>query len=610
MLVAPAASGPSIRCRGHSFSRPIRHMNELKSPSAALNAVVDVRRLRILLQPIIDFDAHRIHGYEAHVRGPSDHALAQPLKLLSAADEAGCLAELEIEIARTVSSRYLEQELVGHLFFNVTAGSLCEEGFRSALEEVFADQVRTRRVILEIGDLANCPSTDVLETAVAQIRAAGFAVALDNLGGAGAVLAYWWLLRPDYVKLDRSFAAGLHLDPSRQHFVRSMLNLALGLSCRLVVTGVETIEDSSALEALGVRLAEGYFFGRPRQLGIKQLPKRVPRQDLLQRRRARTVAIEATVGNIVKDSRVIAPATPVEEVGELFRTSVELEMLPVVDEGRPVGVVERNSFMQVFASRFGRELYGRRPIAQFMNPDPLVAEVGDAVESVSRLLTAESADSRQPGFIVTSKGEYLGVASVMDLLRRITELRVTAARYANPLTLLPGNVPIAETINGLLLDRESFAVVYCDIDNFKPFNDVYGYGRGDDVISAVANLLQRAVDPEVDFVGHVGGDDFILVFRSEDWRQRCEDLLTEFDSASIGFYDPEHREAGGVQATDRRGKDVFYEFCSLSLGAVTVTTEREISSADEIAVLASEAKTQAKNRPGSMLFVDRRSGPG
>jgi diguanylate cyclase (GGDEF)-like protein len=100
-------------------------------------------------------------------------------------------------------------------------------------------------------------------------------------------------------------------------------------------------------------------------------------------------------------------------------------------------------------------------------------------------------------------------------MREITQMQIHAARYANPLTQLPGNVPINEHIDRLLESGTRFWVCYFDLDHFKPFNDVYGYRRGDDVIQLTGNILTSNCDPDRDFVGHIGGDDFMVLFQSE-----------------------------------------------------------------------------------------------
>src|SRR5690606_20413911 len=108
-------------------------------------------------------------------------------------------------------------------------------------------------------------------------------------------------------------------------------------------------------------------------------------------------------------------------------------------------------------------------------------------------------------FIITRDGRFYGIGKTSTLLRRITEQQIRNARYANPLTLLPGNVPIHELLEELLARDEPFHVAYCDLDHFKPYNDCYGYSRGDEVIVYLAQIIQGEVDAQLDFVGHIGG---------------------------------------------------------------------------------------------------------
>src|SRR5690606_35871576 len=131
-------------------------------------------------------------------------------------------------------------------------------------------------------------------------------------------------------------------------------------------------------------------------------------------------------------------------------------------------------------------------------------------------------------FIITgTAGSYLGIGTSHDLLRELTEVQITAARHANPLTQLPGNVPVNLHIEFLLASEVSFCACYADLDNFKPFNDVFGYVHGDEIIQLTGQLL-CAHASSGDFVGHIGGDDFLVLWRSADWDARCHALLEAF----------------------------------------------------------------------------------
>ena len=122
------------------------------------------------------------------------------------------------------------------------------------------------------------------------------------------------------------------------------------------------------------------------------------------------------------------------------------------------------------------------------------------------------------GFILTEQGCYLGIAETQDLMVQITEMQISSARYANPLTQLPGNVPVNEHTERLLQKGSLFTACYVDIDHFKPYNDIYGYRRGDEIIQMLGRILVETCDERVDFVGHIGGDDFVILLQSPDWQ--------------------------------------------------------------------------------------------
>src|SRR6202022_2619470 len=129
------------------------------------------------------------------------------------------------------------------------------------------------------------------------------------------------------------------------------------------------------------------------------------------------------------------------------------------------------------------------------------------------------------GFVLVDAGRYVGLGTAEQLVRSVTEMRIEAARHANPLTFPPGNIPISEHIARLLSARISFTACYCDLNNFKPYNDQYGYWRGDEMIRLAAGVISGSCDARRDFVGHVGGHDFVVLFQSADWDRRCAQIL-------------------------------------------------------------------------------------
>jgi GGDEF domain-containing protein/predicted transcriptional regulator len=290
---------------------------------------------------------------------------------------------------------------------------------------------------------------------------------------------------------------------------------------------------------------------------------------------------------------------------QVFAEDADCFAIPVLDHGRPVGLLFRQRFLESFAKPFNRELYGKKSCAVMMEKHPLIVAAETGIYELSNLLVSSGKRYLSDGFILTEEGAYLGMGTGYDLMRTITELQINAARYANPLTGLPGNVPINETIDRLIEASQSFVVAYADLDFFKPFNDLYGYAAGDELIELVATLLVEEADGEADFVGHVGGDDFVVLMQSTDWEARLLRVLAAFDQEVAGYFSPRDLAAQGFQVADRRGEMTLFPLTSLSIG-VTRAMPGWYHSYLEIAVAAAGAKKMAKKLQGSQLFVERR----
>ena len=592
-----------------STEAPARVLNS-EDLAAELDSILARRETNALFQPIADIKGRCILGYEALSRGPSDSCLHNPTTLFETAFRAGRLLELEL-LCREVSLRQFQQlKLPGKLFLNVTPASLSEIGRRSGCTmEMLRDAgIKPEQVVIELTEQLPLGDYAIMYEAVQHYRALGFQIAIDDLGGGYAGLRMWSELRPEYVKIDKHFIQRINEDGVKQEFVRSIIDIARGLDCCIIAEGIETEEEFHCVSRMGVTLGQGYYFARP-----QSLPPATLAPTLFQSAKRGGhdgPRLNESVASLLRDAPSLAPDTRLQEVVDVFASSPALLSMPVVDPaGQPIGMVRRYQILDLYATNYGRSLHGKKPVTSFMGTQPLIVERDMSVEQVSQLVTENMQLRLEEEFIITTKGSFSGVGRVVDLLRKITELQVRNARYANPLTLLPGNVPIYEALERQLANGGAFVVAYCDLDNFKPFNDVYGYSKGDQVIQRLAEIVTSETDRELDFAGHVGGDDFILVMTSSDWRRRCESILDEFRRAVDYFYSEQDRTQGGIWSLDRRGRPFFYPMLSLSIGVVT-PKPGACSSHHEVAAMASDAKHQAKQLSGNSLYVDRRVIPG
>ncbi len=192
-------------------------------------------------------------------------------------------------------------------------------------------------------------------------------------------------------------------------------------------------------------------------------------------------------------------------------------------------------------------------------------------------------------------------------IRNIVRLMYTNRRVS-PLTGLPGNVQIQTEIKKRLLKKEEFAILYFDLDNFKSYNDLYGFAKGDEIIKFTAKTITRNVhssDSENSFVGHIGGDDFIAIVENTDYEQICKNVIKEFDENVLQYFTAEDAQRGYVEVANRRGIIEQFPLTSISIGVVDVDKGR-FKSTLEIGEVGAQVKHVSKTTVGSSYAIDRR----
>jgi diguanylate cyclase (GGDEF)-like protein len=229
------------------------------------------------------------------------------------------------------------------------------------------------------------------------------------------------------------------------------------------------------------------------------------------------------------------------------------------------------------------------------------------------LLTAKSSvDDRLVG-LAAGADDY--ITKPFDLDEVVSRVRAALRRAhhlrgVSPLTGLPGNFEILRQLEVLLSEAATFALIHADLDNFKAYNDHYGFVRGDDAIRKTAEVLMEAIADVTGrprFVGHVGGDDFALLLPADEVEQVADHVVAHFDAVAPSLYEVDDWSAGSVSIVGRDGVIRAHGVLTVSLGIAT-TAHRPFESPVEMAAVASEMKHFAKRSPGSTWRIDRRRG--
>lgn len=581
-------------------------------PQLEVETILAQKNLLPLFQPIVDIKQARVFAHEALIRGPVESKLHSPIALFNAASLCGLNIDMEYTAREVIFNEYSRSDRSHPLFVNFSPDALLltDSHLAFGLTQLARSGLKASDIVIEITESSTIRDYAILRDAVTRFKSLGFKIALDDLGEGTSGLRLWSELSPEYVKIDKHFIANIHNDPIKLEFVRGIQKIAIESNTLTIAEGIETKEELAVIKDLKIDFAQGYLFGRPFPKFQYVLTEEV--NNLLNKNIIRlfaehqNTAKQATVISLASYQTAAFPEMTNEEVYNWFDRENALNSIPVINhQSKPIGLISRYDTIDRFARRYQKELHGKKPCTTFMDANCLVVQKEMSILAMSELILAADPKYLLNGFIIADGERYVGMGSGHALLREVTNMQIHAARYANPLTLLPGNVPINAHIDKLLERRIPFVACYCDLDHFKPFNDAYGYRRGDEVIQFVGRLLSSQVNNEHDFVGHIGGDDFVLVFQSEGWEATCNDILDTIVKVMPDFYDLKDIQQGGIRIEDRLGNEHFYPFGSLSIGAVQVHPDA-FASHHEVAGAMSNAKKQAKKIVGNSLFIERR----
>ncbi len=553
-------------------------------------------------QPIVSVQSGRCFGYEALVRGTAPLGFGQIPDLFDHANDRQCLPQLDALLRRkAVAGFALIDPGDARLFYNIDIRMFLAEDFvRTCTEDAFADaRLRPGTVCLEISELHDISEGARVIDVLRAYRRQAHLLAIDDFGTGYSGLKLLYEQQPNLVKIDRFFVADIPNDDRKKLFVSTAVNLAHVLGIQVVAEGVETEAEFLTCKEIGCDLVQGYFIARPappRPL-LSQISSVITDSNRRDRRDRRSD--QRLIREEIEEVPPLTVGDSMATVFQTFRTNKERIFFPILDEHRrPLGIIREQDLKEFIYSRYGKDLLYNKSLNRGLTDFLTRCPTCEIKVSAEKLLEVYSLAMNPLGIILVEDSRYVGILSAASLLRVINEKNLALARDQNPLTKLPGNNTINDHVNAALDDDiVGWTFAYFDLDNFKPFNDTYGFRQGDRVILLFAELLRTSFATTTNFVGHIGGDDFFLSFRNVDpafARRQIEDLLVAFKTDVQSFYDPVTRSRGYIVAKDRQGEMRRFPLLTASAGVVSVPVGRRDLVVDDLMTAIAELKKTAK----------------
>lgn len=568
----------------------------------ALNRILDLGEITPYFQPIYDLISGDVYGHEALARGPQDSLLHRPDQLFQTAIACDKLHPLELLCREKSLAQFSELSLPGKLFLNVSASLLGSPDHQNGMTLSMLEKlnISRERIVIELSEQHPFDHHGLSRSAVEHYRRMGFRIAIDDLGVGYSGLRLWSELQPEYVKIDKHFIQNVDQDSVKREFVRSIITIANSLQCDIIAEGIETQSELDQLLELGITKGQGFLLGRPTPTPHIFHSTYLEENARLVQEKFR-LGDEETVHSLSRQVPTVNEDSLLKEISQMFRRDPELIAVPVLRSGIPLGVIRRNHLLELFSAQYGRALYEHKTAVHLLSTDVPIVETWVSLAKVSNQLTNQESQLNNE-IIVVQDGFYVGMGSLKDLLKRITELKIQNATYSNPLTLLPGNVPIHRELERRIKQKTPFHVAYFDLNDFKPFNDYFGYAKGDQVIQLVGRLIKQYLTHSEHFIGHIGGDDFVVLFGNTDWQSGCQKVLNAFAEQVLPYYSDAEQKAGGIHAPNRKNEVLFHPILSLAIGVLS-PVPAHCSSHHDIAELAAHAKKEAKRQGGNCLYI-------
>lgn len=583
------------------------HNGLLPAPRYALrNWKRVIETIDYAFQPIISANTGRVFGYEALLRNWQEAGFSSIQDLFDSAWTTGQLHSIDMQLRKRAIEKFARLPNAGQLklFYNFDSRVVRTEDYRPGRTlELLADVGLERDAIcLEVSERHDISlASDVIDI-LTRYRDQGFTVAVDDYGSGFAQLRSLYDCEPDIIKIDRFFIHNVDRDRRKELFVTQITGFAHLIGAQVVAEGVETAEELLCCRRLGCDMVQGFFIARP-SIDLPDRTDIIPHiaEIVVDKRRSGDQDGEL-LRSFMLETQPIRNTIKAMDLMAFFQENNDISIVPVINRhGEPLGIVRDSDFKAFIYTPFGRELLQNPSNKAFLSHFLHRCPSADISTSLPELLETFVAADTIDGLILTEDGRYLGVLDQSALLRAVNERNTLNARDENPLTRLPGNTAIYRyAASALAQPRRRRFAVYFDFDNFKPFNDRYGFRQGDRAILLFKDILGKVLSQNAWFVGHVGGDDFFAYVQSIDYEDAIDAVRrvqAMFDEQIKSFYDPESRDREYLIGKGRDGSEIRFNLMTVSAALVRIPPERTDITLDHVSSEAAKLKSIAKNSP-------------
>lgn len=573
-----------------------------------------------LFFPVVNPQNGELFGVEALVRGYEKCGFASIDDMFDDAYRDGALYDIDLEFRKNVFAKFIEtrENLIKKdgvaqkaaslkLFYNIDTRILemADYGPGNTKQLLKSYSIKPSNIYFDISERHKFSTYVGTKNILNMYKLQGFRVAIDDFGSGRSGFELLYHSEPNAVKIDKHLIRNISSNGKNRLFCAEIIKLARIRGALVIAEGIETKEEFYAAKELGFDLVQGFFVQKPSK------PKEIEYEndkikELAENDKRHNDADAALIKSQMLYLDPSQESDSIQAVVEKFQKNGKIDVCPIIDkEWQPQGIITEKSLRKFIYSQYGLQIIQNQALRKHTMPCP-IADVKTPIEDILDMF-ANHDDDEIEGVIITQNFKYAGFLSAKSLINALNEKNLKAARDQNPLTKLPGNRAVTEYIETALNSGGEYIFAYIDLDNFKPFNDKFGFRQGDRAIMLFADTLKRELSSYKPFIGHIGGDDFFVGYKFErdrygEFQSALKKALIKFAQNAESFYSKEDRKSGYITAKDRFGTSRDFPLLSASCACVTAQPEKNRLSADDIVYESAELKKEAKSSPEKFAF--------
>ncbi len=560
--------------------------------------------LDIAFQPILNIHTGKIFAVEALLRNYKEVGFESIFDIFDEVYRKNILYSFDLELRKKTIKKFTEIAIYKDLklFYNLDNRLFEMSNFTPGNTKKILQEHKIKKdtICFEISERHQLDGVQDMQTIMQHYKDNNYCIAIDDFGVGYSGYKLLHDVKPDILKIDRFFLQDVHKLPKKKVMLKSITQLAVQLGIQVIAEGVETIEELLVCRDVGCHLVQGYLIQKP-TTNVHHIKSNYTEISDTVNKDQRSMDKGYEIRSYIEKIPTLYIKTKMVTVIEYFKKNHTSSVVPIVNShNEPIGILEENQIKDFLYSPYGRSLLlhddsTKSKLKNLINP----CAIADINSEISTIIELFSNNPESIGIIITKDSEYYGFLSARAIITIMNEQNLLFAREQNPLTKLPGNTMIEKYVWDASKSKETYLLCYFDLDNFKAFNDVYGFRNGDRVIQLFANILRKNL-PQEFFKAHIGGDDFFVGIKStkddnDIYINNVKNIVKKFTDDVIEFYSQDDKDRGYILSKDREENKKEFPLLTVSASVLIIHKKSKQRCINNINNILSLQKKVAKN---------------